>query len=60
MYVHVGERDRFAKPEGDFSPYHFAVVMEVPLKYIFCNTGFSCIFNRILCNLALCRVNTFV
>lgn len=55
MYVHVGV---FAKPEGGFSPYRFAVVMEVTSKYIFRNIGFSCIFNRIFCNSALCRVNT--
>lgn len=43
MYVHVGERDIFAEPEGSFSPYCFAVAMEVTLKYVFHNTGFSCI-----------------
>ena len=60
MYVHVGEREVFAKPEGGFSPYHFAVVMEVTSKYKFHNIGFSCVFNAIFCNLALYRVNTFV
>lgn len=43
MYVRVGERDIFAKPEGGFSPHHFALVMGVTLKYIFHNIGFSCI-----------------
>lgn len=60
MYVHVGERNVFAKPEGGFSPYHFTVEMEVTSKYLFHNTGFSCTFNRIFCSLDLCRVNTFV
>lgn len=65
MYVHVGDRDVFAKPGGDFSPYHSAVVVKVTSKYVFHNIGFSCVFTRTYCSLALCkvilmRINAFV
>lgn len=32
LVLYIGEREILEEPEGGFSPYHFAIVMEVTFK----------------------------
>lgn len=57
MYVHVRERDVFAKPGGGFSPFCSALEVKVTSKDTYFIILDSVVFfNRIYCNLAQCKV----